>query len=508
MLVWLDGRMNTRQRPQENFGREIMELFTFGIGNYTEQDVYAAARVFTGWNLRLRRRPATTRTAYYEFVYNAEPARPDGEDVHVPDLSERQHARSRRVRRATACRTASTSSRRWRVIRETARRLARKMWNFFVSEVVPPDDATFVNAAAQRLPAERHRASSRWCTTCCARVSSRIRATGTRATRGRSSSSCARSRRSAGRASRSTRRATPLIDMGQTLFEPPDVNGWELGQGWFSTGAMLARMNFAAHARVQPAIQPGARRAPAHGRRRKRCSTSSSIGCRRRPYEAGADATNLTAVTCRRGGTWTGSDAQLAVEGAGLTRLIVGSSEYQFVLDGEIQHHGMSLVESSFAAASRRSPSASPRRRFSSDIAAPRARARATWSCVYLSGGNDALSTVVPYRIRSITAGGRRSPIPAGQVLQIGSDSSGKALGLHPRLTGLRDIFNEGRLGDRPAHRLSELEPVAFPGHRHLGHRRSRRSPTSMGWLGPLSRDGSRSIRWPAGARRASCRAR
>ena len=39
--------------------------------------------------------------------------------------------------------------------------------------------------------------------------------------------------------------AAPLTHMGQTLFEPPDVNGWELGQGWFSTGAMLARMNFA-----------------------------------------------------------------------------------------------------------------------------------------------------------------------------------------------------------------------------------------------------------------------
>ena len=35
MIVWLDGRTNTRQRPQENFGREIMELFTFGLGNYT-----------------------------------------------------------------------------------------------------------------------------------------------------------------------------------------------------------------------------------------------------------------------------------------------------------------------------------------------------------------------------------------------------------------------------------------------------------------------------------------
>ncbi|MEO7132945.1 MAG: DUF1800 family protein, partial [Vicinamibacterales bacterium] len=46
MIYWLDSQLNTRTRPQENFGREIMELFSLGIGNYTEQDVYAAARVF------------------------------------------------------------------------------------------------------------------------------------------------------------------------------------------------------------------------------------------------------------------------------------------------------------------------------------------------------------------------------------------------------------------------------------------------------------------------------
>src|ERR671938_127317 len=51
MLVWLDGRTNTRAKPQENFAREIMELFTMGVGNYTEPDVYAGARVFSGWNL-------------------------------------------------------------------------------------------------------------------------------------------------------------------------------------------------------------------------------------------------------------------------------------------------------------------------------------------------------------------------------------------------------------------------------------------------------------------------
>ncbi len=52
MLVWLDGRLNTKGRPQENFAREVMELFTIGVGQFVEADVYAGARVFTGWNLQ------------------------------------------------------------------------------------------------------------------------------------------------------------------------------------------------------------------------------------------------------------------------------------------------------------------------------------------------------------------------------------------------------------------------------------------------------------------------
>src|SRR6266849_1772324 len=70
MLVWLDGRTNTKAQPQENFAREIMELFTVGVGNYTESDVYAAARVFTGWNLQ-RPGMAADGSQRYEFIYNA-----------------------------------------------------------------------------------------------------------------------------------------------------------------------------------------------------------------------------------------------------------------------------------------------------------------------------------------------------------------------------------------------------------------------------------------------------
>ncbi|MEQ1822537.1 MAG: DUF1800 domain-containing protein [Fimbriimonadaceae bacterium] len=49
MLYWLDNHLNVAGKPNENFAREVMELFTLGVGNYTEKDVQEAARAFTGW---------------------------------------------------------------------------------------------------------------------------------------------------------------------------------------------------------------------------------------------------------------------------------------------------------------------------------------------------------------------------------------------------------------------------------------------------------------------------
>ena len=49
LIVWLDGQRNTRQAPNENLARELMELFTLGIGAYTEDDIKAGARALTGW---------------------------------------------------------------------------------------------------------------------------------------------------------------------------------------------------------------------------------------------------------------------------------------------------------------------------------------------------------------------------------------------------------------------------------------------------------------------------
>jgi uncharacterized protein (DUF1501 family) len=83
---------------------------------------------------------------------------------------------------------------------------------------------------------------------------------------------------------------------------------------------------------------------------------------------------------------------------------------------------------------------------FLSDLARAQGAHSRNLVILYLSGGNDALSMLVPYNdpnyyVRRPTLG-----VPAGQVLQIGSDSSRVALGLHPRLTGLKQIFDQGRL--------------------------------------------------------------
>src|SRR6185437_10913238 len=52
MMVWLDTVQSKKGQPNENYARELMELFSLGIGNYTEKDIREAARAFTGWEIR------------------------------------------------------------------------------------------------------------------------------------------------------------------------------------------------------------------------------------------------------------------------------------------------------------------------------------------------------------------------------------------------------------------------------------------------------------------------
>lgn len=83
---------------------------------------------------------------------------------------------------------------------------------------------------------------------------------------------------------------------------------------------------------------------------------------------------------------------------------------------------------------------------FLSDLARAQGSSSRNLVILNLSGGNDSLSTIIPYNDPAYYSRRPTLAVPAGQVLQIGSDSSNVTLGLHPRLTGLKQIFDQGRL--------------------------------------------------------------
>ena len=127
---------------------------------------------------------------------------------------------------------------------ETARRLARKFWNFFVSEAHSPDPQ-FVDGAAgvylqggtEIRPMVRWILSSPW-----------FRDPSVRFARySWPPEFVARAIKEVGWQGLSLDQVkTPLANMGMLLFEPPNVGGWPVGAGWFSTATMLARSNFGA----------------------------------------------------------------------------------------------------------------------------------------------------------------------------------------------------------------------------------------------------------------------
>ncbi len=323
MLIWLDGRTNVKDRPQENFARELMELFTFGVGFYTEEDVYAGARAFTGWNLRAPGR--NDATSAFEFVYNANqhdtgekrfnfPIYPNGART-IPARSAADGLQDG-LDLITACAAHP----------ETGRRLARKLYAFFINETSPQDGA-FVDELARvyyesgydiRLVMRRlltwppflsesnHFTRYSWPVEYVVRAIKEI-----------------------GWVGFSVNGAlTPLVNMGQQLFEPPDVAGWELGGGWFSTSSTLARMNFAATLTTNQKfnLRDASRQ---YGRTPE--SLLSYFVDRLPALEFSRDAYAAMLDYLRAGGSWTGSDDQLLLKAPGLVHVIAGAGEYQFV---------------------------------------------------------------------------------------------------------------------------------------------------------------------------------
>jgi uncharacterized protein (DUF1800 family) len=123
---------------------------------------------------------------------------------------------------------------------------------------------------------------------------------------------------------------TPMSNMGQILYEPPDVSGWDAGQTWFSTSAMLARMNFASTLAGNQKFNLATAVKKANASSTPEALLSYFVDAL---VTAPMDPSVTTELSnyLHANGAWTGSDAQLQAKSPGVVHLIAGSPEYQFV---------------------------------------------------------------------------------------------------------------------------------------------------------------------------------
>ncbi|MGH2404747.1 MAG: DUF1800 domain-containing protein [bacterium] len=230
MLRYLDNNINRRGRPNENYARELLELFTMGIGNYTEQDIKEAARAFTGWTYR-----------NYEFYFDTR-QHDDGSKTFL--------GRTGNLDGGDIINIIFEQP-------ATARWVPRKLFEYF-GYLRPEDSLVVVMADLFRrrnfevAPLVRAILSSSAFYSPKAmrtQVKSPVQlVVGT-----------ARLLEPDAAAMPALIRAMDL--MGQALFVPPNVGGWPRGEGWITTMTILHRYNFSSL--ILTGGMPGLARRPA-----------------------------------------------------------------------------------------------------------------------------------------------------------------------------------------------------------------------------------------------------
>ena len=255
MLMWLDNQDNHKESINENYGREILELFSMGVGNYTEDDIKECSRAFTGWRvvnpdyMSIKMRNNTARPYGYiawQFEYDDEDHDHDdkeflgetgdfnGEDV--VDIICRQPA--------------------------TARFIARHLYHFFVADELPvPQWPHFdpIDPEAIEMMSQAYFDSGY-------DISAMLRAMFNSDFFKSEASRFARIKSPAEMVVGTLRLAGPIdlpstdtyaaagacAAMGQGLLNPPSVEGWQGGSEWINTGAYVQRVNFASRVLNDP----------------------------------------------------------------------------------------------------------------------------------------------------------------------------------------------------------------------------------------------------------------
>jgi len=215
MLVYLDNAGSRREAPNENFAREVMELFTLGEGHYGENDIKEAARAFTGWSLDRDTGRYVYRRAWHddgEKTVLGRTGRFDGDDV-LDVLLARP---------------------------ETAEFVAAKLWREFVSPAPDADEvkrwaAVFRDAHYEVKPLLRAMLTS-----------DAFWAAENRGTLVKSPVDLvAGTMRAYGIRPMELRPAVlACAALGQNLFSPPNVKGWPGGDAWIDGATILGRKQF------------------------------------------------------------------------------------------------------------------------------------------------------------------------------------------------------------------------------------------------------------------------
>ena len=341
MLMWLDNQDNHGGSINENYGREILELFSMGVGNYSEDDIKECARAFTGWSvvnpdyMSIKMRNNTARPYGYiawQFEYND-----DDHDHGDKTLLGETGDFNGDDAVAIICNQEAT-----------ARFLARHLYHFFVADETPvpqwphtpPRDPEAIDIMAKAYFDSGHSIKE------VLRVmfnSDFFKSEASQFARIKSPAEMiVGTMRLAGGVEIPSDDtyvgAATCSNMGQGLLAPPSVEGWQGGSEWINTGTYVQRVNFAGRMLNDPS-RPGMR---AIINRVARSAGSSSVSPERLvemcleilgPLDV-LDST-LAGLTdfARRQGDLSFADGRAASEAdksiVSLIQLIVSTQEYQ-----------------------------------------------------------------------------------------------------------------------------------------------------------------------------------
>lgn len=216
MLIYLDNAQSNHQQPNENYARELMELFTIGEGHFTEDDVRAAARAFTGWSIESDRMAFRFRSAAHDNGrkrFMGKSGRLDGGDIIDRILKQP----------------------------EASMFICRKLWSFFAydnpeNDIIAELSRILVRSNYEWKPVLRAMFN------CDAFYSARAMRMQIKSPVQWLVGSC----RYLGVPMPDPPLASAITRMlGQQLFSPPSVKGWDGGYSWITTASLMDRYNLA-----------------------------------------------------------------------------------------------------------------------------------------------------------------------------------------------------------------------------------------------------------------------